>query len=141
MRLFYARPAGHKSARYFPQQKLIMLFPSFTNLAKAGDYFLASDRYVYLPSIGIFWVILLLATAIWQTWKHVLAATWRKPIGIAMIVILAVPLGLRARTRNPWYGKTRGRCSEMFFPSIPMITSHMATSGVSSFTRENWTTP
>jgi len=38
---------------------LIFLAPSYTNYAKAGDIFFASDRYVYVPSIGIFFLIAL----------------------------------------------------------------------------------
>ena len=33
----------------------VMLLPTFTNLAKNGDIYLASDRYAYLPNIGILW--------------------------------------------------------------------------------------
>lgn len=36
---------------------LIMLLPSFTNFAKAGELYVASDRYVYLASIGFYWIV------------------------------------------------------------------------------------
>jgi tetratricopeptide (TPR) repeat protein len=36
---------------------LLMLLPSFTNYAKAGDIFFASDRYAYIASIGLFFLV------------------------------------------------------------------------------------
>ena len=36
---------------------LLMIAPSFQNFAKDGDFFFASDRYAYLGSIGIFFLI------------------------------------------------------------------------------------
>ncbi|MCK5015889.1 MAG: tetratricopeptide repeat protein [Candidatus Peribacteraceae bacterium] len=35
----------------------IALIPSFTNYARAGDIFYASDHYAYLPSIGILYIV------------------------------------------------------------------------------------
>ena len=36
---------------------LIALLPTFMNFPKGGDYYFASDRYVYLPSIGILYLV------------------------------------------------------------------------------------
>ncbi|MBU0458963.1 tetratricopeptide repeat protein [Patescibacteria group bacterium] len=38
----------------------LMLAPSFSNYAKAGDVFFASDRYVYLPIIGLIYIFVLI---------------------------------------------------------------------------------
>ncbi len=40
---------------------LIMLIPSFTNISKNGDLYVASDRYAYVPMIGLLFMI---ATAV-----------------------------------------------------------------------------
>lgn len=39
---------------------LITLAPTFINFAKGGDIYFASDRYAYLPSIGILFLVVLL---------------------------------------------------------------------------------
>ncbi|HLD08354.1 MAG TPA: tetratricopeptide repeat protein [Candidatus Peribacterales bacterium] len=41
----------------------LMISPSFQNFAKDGDYFFASDRYAYLGSIGIFFLVLSLLSS------------------------------------------------------------------------------
>jgi len=45
----------------------ITLAPSLPNFAKAGTYYIASDRYAYIPSIGIF---LLLSLGIYRLAQH-----------------------------------------------------------------------
>ncbi len=42
---------------------LVTLLPTFINFAKGGSFFIASDRYVYVPQFGIF---LLVVAAIWR---------------------------------------------------------------------------
>lgn len=37
---------------------LLMILPSFQNFEKDGDFFFASDRYAYLGSIGIFFIVM-----------------------------------------------------------------------------------
>ena len=36
---------------------LVTLLPTFLNFSKLGDYYFASDRYAYLPSLGMFFLI------------------------------------------------------------------------------------
>ena len=35
----------------------LTLIPTFTNFSKGGDFYFASDRYVYLPSVGLLLVL------------------------------------------------------------------------------------
>ncbi len=37
---------------------MVTFFPSFGNLIKNGDYYLTSDRYSYIPSMGIFLIVI-----------------------------------------------------------------------------------
>jgi len=39
----------------------LMVIPSFTNFAKGGESYVASDRYAYVPSIGLFLLLILVA--------------------------------------------------------------------------------
>lgn len=36
---------------------LVTLLPTFVNFSKGGDYYFASDRYAYLPSLGFFFLL------------------------------------------------------------------------------------
>jgi Tfp pilus assembly protein PilF len=44
---------------------LLTIAPTFTNLTK-GELYLGSDRYVYIPSIGLLWLSLLIASVFWD---------------------------------------------------------------------------
>ena len=67
---------------------LINLLPSFTNFAKGGEVYFASDRYAYLPSIGIFLVFGLLVENIVRRSSD--ARTLDRNTGIAGIGILGI---------------------------------------------------
>lgn len=65
---------------------LLTLVPTFTNFSKGGDLFFASDRYVYLPSMGILLLLGLLAAAVWDTFH----ARWQQiGLQVAGILVLA----------------------------------------------------
>lgn len=59
------------------------LFPSFFNYAKGGDLFFASDRYAYLPSVGLLLILVLLM----QRWKR--CANILTAVCAAVIVIFS----------------------------------------------------
>lgn len=47
----------------------ILLLPAFLTFHKAGTFFLASDRYIYLPSLGLLLLIALLLRGIGGRWS------------------------------------------------------------------------
>ncbi len=48
---------------------LLMLLPSFSTFQKGGHLYFASDRYAYLPSIGLFLIVAVCAHALWQRYR------------------------------------------------------------------------
>lgn len=46
---------------------LVTLVPTFVNFSKGGNLYVASDRYAYLPSLGIFLLIATISVMIWET--------------------------------------------------------------------------
>ncbi len=67
---------------------MVNLIPSFTNFAKGGEVYVASDRYAYIPSIGIFLIV-----GLALQWLITRAADKRsldRNIGIGAIAALGV---------------------------------------------------
>jgi tetratricopeptide (TPR) repeat protein len=48
---------------------LLLLIPSFSTFYKNEYLYFASNRYAYLPSIGLFLIIAILAMLLWDRWK------------------------------------------------------------------------
>lgn len=63
---------------------LLTLAPTLATFNKAGEIYIASDRYAYIPSIG---VIALVAFALWKFWLQ-LASGRRWLLGIAAVNLL-----------------------------------------------------
>lgn len=74
----------------------ITLAPTFTNLAKAGDIYIASDRYVYLSFIAVLYLLVFacaeIARWIRASWVPLCAA------GIGVLVLFA--LGVKAYAQS-----------------------------------------
>ncbi len=68
---------------------LLLLLPSFSTFNKNGHLYFASARYAYLPSIGLFLIMALLVTTLWQRIR-----LSRVPLGIigAIVTLLFVIL-------------------------------------------------
>jgi protein O-mannosyl-transferase len=79
---------------------VLFLLPSFTTFSKGGDIYMASDRYVYLASIGIF---LIISQGIVFLTTHLSTGFSRAIItGCAAVVVL---LGVKAHLQAPtWNG-------------------------------------
>ncbi len=67
---------------------LLMILPSFQNFAKDGDYFFASDRYAYLGSIGILFLVVTFLE--WARRRFTLPASSTKILVAAVLIIFAV---------------------------------------------------
>ncbi|PIR49073.1 hypothetical protein COU80_01525 [Candidatus Peregrinibacteria bacterium CG10_big_fil_rev_8_21_14_0_10_55_24] len=78
---------------------LLFLAPSFTNYAKAGDIFFASDRYAYLPSIGVF--LLFALTADWALRRT--RGFARSMLTACIVAILGIFGFLSARQSLVWH--------------------------------------
>lgn len=70
---------------------LILLAPAFLTFRKAGTFFLASDRYMYLPSLGLLLLLALLLKEINERWtlpKNIIAGA----VGfvIAVLCLLSI---------------------------------------------------
>ena len=74
---------------------LLPLIPNFVNFSKNGYLFFASDRYVYLPSIGILYLAALLLERWVTTQKR---AQCGAAISIIVIVVFAVSSNAHSRT-------------------------------------------
>lgn len=69
---------------------LLTLVPTFINFAKGGelDIYFASDRYAYIPSIGMFYLFCFLLAALLHAKRH-----WERAVqavGAAIVVVLGV---------------------------------------------------
>lgn len=78
----------------------LMLLPSFSNFAKGGTLYVASDRYVYLPIIGL----LLLGVEGWEMLRQQKLQSLRQPtrqmISIGIPSILVLTLGILAHAQT-----------------------------------------
>ncbi len=61
----------------------VTLVPTFTNFAKGGDFYFASDRYAYIPSIGL----IILSCILLQRFQRI--AMWTFTIILCAFVFLA----------------------------------------------------
>ena len=72
---------------------LLPLVPNFVNFSKNGYLFFASDRYAYLPSIGLL-IILLLLTDKWITTRR------KAQIGTVAGLVVVLLFSVSARTQS-----------------------------------------
>lgn len=73
---------------------LVTVSPSLLNFAKGDFLYFASDRYAYIPSIGILFLIVLAVSRLCE-WRE----RWLKPcISIAVIVLIALSVLARAQS-------------------------------------------
>jgi len=78
---------------------LLTLLPTFTNFAKAGDYYIASDRYAYIPLIGLLLVMLTLAGWAWDRFSRSTAGGWTLlTVGVVVLAGLGVKAGAQSMT-------------------------------------------
>lgn len=66
---------------------LITLTPTFLNFKKAGDVYLASDRYVYVPAIGLFFLV---GLAVAWTWDKGRARGVIAGAGAIVVLVLSL---------------------------------------------------
>lgn len=75
---FFLRKKSLRPTSYALLLTCILLSPAFLTFRKAGTVFLASDRYIYLPSLGLLLLLTLLLKEIGERWrlpKPVIAGT------------------------------------------------------------------
>ena len=63
----------------------LALLPSFSNYAKAGDLFFASDRYAYIPSVGLLVLVCMMLARLWGRARRAVPL-----LGIGIIVCLSI---------------------------------------------------
>lgn len=70
---------------------LITLIPTFTNFAKGGENYVASDRYAYIPSIGLLLILMYVLEWIYET--QILPSLGRRTASQVGIVATCVIIG------------------------------------------------
>lgn len=100
----------------------ITVAPTFLNFAKGGDLdiYFASDRYAYVPSIGIF-LLAALAVARWADHVRVGAMRW---LPSAVCACILVGLGWKAHAQSAVWKDTKSLFGHMI--SIYPQTSYVA---------------
>ncbi len=79
---------------------LVTLVPNFTNFVKDGVTYFASDRYAYIPSIGIF---LLVALAVAWLYEHKPFGKWgARAIDAVVICVFVGLIGLARVQADTW---------------------------------------
>ncbi|PIR52379.1 hypothetical protein COU77_00680, partial [Candidatus Peregrinibacteria bacterium CG10_big_fil_rev_8_21_14_0_10_49_16] len=81
---------------------LVTLAPSFLNIARGGDMdrYFASDRYAYIPSVGL--VLIVGFVGYWITRKK---KQWTKAVGTAGVLVL-LTLSLQTHAQSLLWGDT-----------------------------------
>lgn len=102
---------------------LLMLLPSFNNIAKGQDLlrdvYFSSDRYAYVPSISILFLVALLLER--------LRARWRLAVGAFLVVIILLFSGLAYRQSLVWRGtETLFQNVLRHYPSAHVAHSNIA---------------
>ncbi|MDD4319114.1 MAG: tetratricopeptide repeat protein [Candidatus Peribacteraceae bacterium] len=68
---------------------LLFLVPTVPNLARGEFLLLGADRYAYLPSVGVLWLVLLIGSVLWDA----LAARRSLPLrAVATAALMVLPL-------------------------------------------------
>lgn len=107
---------------------LLTLAPSLPNFAKAGTYYIASDRYAYIPSIGIF---LLLCFTIEAIMRRI---DLRKEAIIIPIIAIIGAMGFKAHAQSLTWKDT-----EALFENVLKYSSdsHVAYNNLGNIYREH----
>lgn len=87
---------------------LMTLVPTFVNFSKGGNLYVASDRYVYLPSLGIFLLVATIAVMIWESKTR----TIRKILNSILALMLAIFCVLSFQLTKVWAS------SELLFRNV-----------------------
>ncbi len=87
---------------------LITLVPTFVNFSKGGNLYVASDRYTYLPSLGIFLLVATIAVMIWETKTR----TIRKILNCVLALLVAIFCVLSFQLTKVWAS------SELLFRNV-----------------------
>lgn len=86
---------------------IITLLPTFINFSKGGDLYVASDRYAYIPMIGL--LVLIADTAsrwMYGTERKEVARTRRKTLGgVGVVVLLLCAYAAHAQAKT-WANST-----------------------------------
>ncbi len=78
---------------------LVTLTPTFLNFHKGEEMYFAVDRYAYLPSIGILFLLVCCVIALWE---HVQTASLRQAGWITFVCILGLFCVLSIRQTQVW---------------------------------------
>src|SRR3989344_1037037 len=94
----------------------LMVAPSFQNFAKDGDYFFASDRYAYLGSIGIFFLI----NTLWfSDWGKIFHTRIHSSVQKYILVIIVAVFGVMSHAQAKVWSNT-----EMLFRHAAQLYPH-----------------
>lgn len=82
---------------------ILMLAPSFTNFAKGGDIYVASDRYAYVPMLGLLLLIGFALQSFLEKSKttRIFQSRQRVLVGV-LILILGISLKLSSAQAKTW---------------------------------------
>lgn len=87
---------------------LCTLVPTFVNFSKGGNLYVASDRYAYLPSLGVFLLVAAVAVMIWEAQK----TNIRKILNFVLALTLAIFAVLSFQQTKVWAS------SELLFRNV-----------------------
>ncbi len=79
---------------------LVTLAPTFTNFHKGGEMYFASDRYPYLPQIGLLFLVVMMISFIWERGApsgRPYTRTWVRYGSVGIIAILTILSLLQTR--------------------------------------------
>lgn len=77
---------------------LVTLVPTFVNFSKGGNLYVASDRYTYLPSLGIFLLIATIGVVFWESRTGAI----RTILNCVLALVLAVFCVLSFQLTKVW---------------------------------------
>ena len=82
---------------------LITLLPTFVNFSKGGDYYFASDRYAYLPSLGILFLLAsVVERSLFRPGRYQEVRQRLRGAGVLFGIVLLLFIGLTFRQSLVW---------------------------------------
>ncbi len=85
---------------------LVTLLPTFSNFAKGGDLYFASDRYAYLPMLGLLMIVGVLASYSMVGSTARTERTARRRLAVASLLIIGACAALATRQTTVWATST-----------------------------------
>ncbi len=79
---------------------LLTLVPNFTNFVKAGVTYVASDRYAYIPSIGIFLLVAIAVSHLYQ--RRPFGSVGARALDILMACVFVGLVGIARTQAQTW---------------------------------------